>query len=210
MERDQVEYKPLCTAGSTVRAIQSCEKIRKIKCSLFQLTLTSLLAALGHFHRTSFWQCKCHQKKVKISSHRNFQVANFQVNSAGYRRALFEFSCRKIQILRPILCRLGTGNEGWGACLAKALMLNTLKWHKNMAVNTWKTNWDSRKTRFPIMTVKLLPLKHPWNLLATWLSFFSLGSLFRFQSVLARICNKNQHNRQALSKHNSELWILKW
>lgn len=60
------------------------------------------------------------------------------------------------------------------------------------------------------MAVKLLPLTHPWNLLATWLSFFSLGSALRVLSDLARICNKNQHSRQALSKYNSELWILKW
>lgn len=81
---------------------------------------------------------------------------------------------------------------------------NTLKWHKTVADCSEymdpSDRCDSRKASFPLMAVKLLPLTHPWNLLAAWLSFFSLGSALRVQSDLARICNKNQHSGRALSK----------
>lgn len=73
------------------RCTQGCEKIRKIKLFLSQLTPTWRSAELGHFQYSSFWQRKCHQKKVKISSHANFHMNNFHAYfvGSGNGRGLF-------------------------------------------------------------------------------------------------------------------------
>lgn len=119
MEIHWAEYKTL-QSWQQCRCTQGCEKIKKIKLFLFQLTLRLLSADLGHFQYGSFWLCKCHHKKVKISSHRNFHMNNFHCCSAGpgYWRALFN----SLQVDKNIKIRFVQTDRK--ACSKRVLILN--------------------------------------------------------------------------------------